>query len=110
MKTIAHSCFFVGAALLSGGAVRAGEAPVAGQPLRIITFNSEILTAPGVTAGQLEHYRFDYAREQLHERVAAIIEALDPDILNLVEITCKESVDLLIGKLHEKGLNEYQGH
>lgn len=96
--------------LLIATSICTAELPTDGTPLRIMTFNAEILTAPGVTAGQLEHYRFDYAREQLHERVAAVIEALDPDILNLVEVTSKESVDLLIKKLHEKGLTQYEGH
>ncbi|QDU55458.1 exonuclease/endonuclease/phosphatase family protein [Aeoliella mucimassa] len=78
--------------------------------LRIVTFNAEILTAPGVRAGQLQRYRFDFAREQHHERVADIIEVLRPDILNLVEATSKEAVDLVVQILHEKGLTEYNGY
>jgi hypothetical protein len=89
---------------------QAAEQSPAATPLRIMTFNAEILNAPGVTPGQIEHYRFDYARDQQFERVAAIIEALNPDILNMVEVTSKESIDLLIKKLHEKGMTEYQGH
>ena len=96
--------------LLIASEVRAAEVPAEGTPLRIVTFNAEILNAPGVTPGQIEHYRFDYARERQHERVASVIEALDPDIVNLVEVTSKASVDLLIDILHEKGLAEYEGH
>lgn len=79
-------------------------------PLRIVTFNAEILMAPGSRAGQLQKFRFDHARQQHHERVADVIEVLRPDILNLAETTSKESVDLLIKILHEKGLTEYQGY
>lgn len=79
-------------------------------PLRIVSFNAEILNAPGVQAGQLERYRFDFARRQHHERVADVIEVLRPDILNLAETTSRESVDLLIEILHEKGLTDYHGY
>lgn len=79
-------------------------------PLRIATFNAEILMAPGSRAGQLQKFRFDYARRQHHERVADVIEVLRPDILNLPETTSKESVDLLIEILHEKGLTDYKGY
>lgn len=79
-------------------------------PLRIVTFNAELLNAPGVTPGELEKYRFGYAREKELERVAYLIEALQPDILNLVECTSKQSVDRLVDILHQKGLTEYQGY
>ena len=79
-------------------------------PLRIMTFNAEILTAPGVKAGQIQRYRFDHARREHHERVADLIEVLRPDILNLAEATSKESIDLLVEILHEKGLTEYKGY
>ncbi len=79
-------------------------------PLRIATFNAEILTAPGSWDGQLKKYRWDIARKAQFERVAAVIEAINPDVLNLVEVTSKESVDLLVKILHEKGLTDYQGY
>ncbi len=79
-------------------------------PLRIVTFNAEILTAPGVRAGTLERYRFDYARGKHIERVADIVETLRPDILNLAEATSKEAVDQIVAILHEKGLDEYRGY
>ncbi len=79
-------------------------------PLRIVTFNSELLNAPRVTPGQLQKYRFDYARQKELERVAYLIESLQPDILNLVEVTSKEAVDQLVDILHQKGLTEYQGY
>ncbi len=83
---------------------------LADTPLRIVTFNAEILTAPGVRAGQLQKYRWDVARRAQFERVAAVIETLNPDVLNLVEVTSREGVDLLINILHEKGLCEYRGY
>lgn len=79
-------------------------------PLRIVTFNAEILTAPRVRAGQLQKFRFDHARNAHLERVAYVIETLTPDVLNLVEVTSKEAVDRLVEILHEKGLTDYQGY
>ncbi len=82
----------------------------ADTPLRIATFNAEILSAPGSWDGRLKKYRWDTARKEQFERVAAVIEAINPDVLNLVEVTSKESVDLLVKILHEKGLTNYQGY
>lgn len=79
-------------------------------PLRIVAFNSEILTAPRVRAGQIQRYRFDFARRQHHERIADVVEVLQPDILNLAEVTSKEAVDLVVEILHEKGLTDYRGY
>jgi endonuclease/exonuclease/phosphatase family metal-dependent hydrolase len=79
-------------------------------PLRIVTFNAEFLAAPGVTPGEVENYRFEHGRRQHLERVAHLIETLEPDILNLVEVTSKQAVDQLIAILHEKGLTEYRGY
>jgi len=78
--------------------------------LRIATFNAEILTAPGSREGKLTKYRWDVARNEQFERVAAVIEAINADVLNLVEVTSQESVELLIKILHEKGLDDYQGY
>ncbi len=96
---------------LDSSIVSAAEKPTTeGTPLRIVAFNVEILRAPRVRAGQIQRYRFDHARTQHHERVANIIEILRPDILNLEEVTCRESVDLLLKILHEKGLTDYRGY
>lgn len=82
----------------------------AGEKLRIVTFNPEILAAPGTHYSRLERFRWDFARRQHFERIAAIIESLDPDILNLVECTSVEAVDYLIQILHEKGMTDYKGY
>lgn len=83
----------------------------AGQPLRIVTFNAEVLCAPGADRStQIAKYRFEAARQEHLESVAAIIETLRPDILNLVEVTSKEGVDGVIEILHAKGLTEYRGY
>jgi endonuclease/exonuclease/phosphatase family metal-dependent hydrolase len=79
-------------------------------PLRIVTFNAEFLAAPGVTPGEIQNYRFDHGRRQHLERVAFLIEALNPDIFNLVEVTSKEAVDQVVKILHEKGLTDYRGY
>lgn len=93
-------------ALLTAAPALAAET----TPLRIVTFNAEILTAPGIRAGQLQKFRFDYAREGHLERVANVIETLSPDVLNLVEVTSREAVDQLVEILHEKGIKEYRGY
>jgi endonuclease/exonuclease/phosphatase family metal-dependent hydrolase len=79
-------------------------------PLRIVTFNSEFLAAPRVTRGNIQNYRFDYGRTQHLERVAHLIETLNPDVFNLVEVTTKEAVDHIVKILHEKGFTDYRGH
>lgn len=79
-------------------------------PLRIVTFNAELLNAPGVTPGNLEKYRFEYGRRGHIERVANLIETLNPDVLNLLEITSKQAVDEIVEVLHEKGMTDYRGY
>ena len=79
-------------------------------PLRIMTYNAEILTAPGERGGEIQRYRWDVARNEQFEQIASVIEELNPDILNLVEVVSKEGVDKLIGILHEKGLTDYRGY
>ena len=78
--------------------------------VRIVTFNGEFLAAPRVTQGTIQNYRFDYGRTQHLERVAHLIETLNPDVLNLVEVTSKEAVDEVVKILHEKGLTDYRGY
>lgn len=89
---------------------RASSAADDAIPFRIVTFNAELLNAPGVTPGNLQKYRFDYARRGHIERVANLIETLNPDVLNLLEITSREAVDEIVDVLHEKGLTEYRGY
>lgn len=88
--------------------------PAPGQtsatPVRIVTFNVEILTAPRVRAGTLQKYRFDYARSRHLERTADVIETLAPDVLNLIEATSREAVDQVVALLHEKGMTDYRGY
>lgn len=80
------------------------------ESFRIVTFNSEFLAAPGDTQGEIQNYRFDYGRRQHLERVAYLIEALRPDVFNLVEVTTKEAVDRVVAILHEKGMTDYRGY
>ena len=89
---------------------RAGITAEEFLPLRIVTFNAEFLAAPGVTPGEIQNYRFHYGRRQHLERVAHLIETLDPDIFNLVEVTSKQAVDQVIDILREKGLTDYRGY
>lgn len=82
----------------------------ADTPLRIMTFNAEILVAPGERAGEIEKFRWDVARQEQFELIASVIEGLHPDVLNLVEVTSQQGVDKLIAILHEKGLTDYRGY
>lgn len=79
-------------------------------PLRIMTFNAEILTAPGERGGEIHKYRGNVAREEQFEQIAAVIEGLNPDVLNLVEVVSKQGVDKLVDILHAKGLTDYRGY
>ena len=79
-------------------------------PIRIVNFNAELLNAPGVTPGTIQKYRFDHARKRHLEGVATLIETLNPDIVNLVEVSSKEAVDAVVAILHEKGMTEYKGY
>ncbi len=92
---------------LFAGNVSLAEQPT---PLRIVAYNCEVLKAPGVQQGEFDRYRFDPARIGHHERVAAIIETLEPDIIALEEVISRESVDMLLSILHEKGLTDYRGY
>ncbi len=89
-----------------------GLAPLAAeQPVRIVAFNAEVLVAPGVSGStRIEKYRFDTARQAHMEAVAAIIETLRPDILNIGEVTSVEAIDGVVAILHEKGLTDYRGY
>jgi endonuclease/exonuclease/phosphatase family metal-dependent hydrolase len=79
-------------------------------PLRIVTFNAELLSAPRVSPGRIDKYRFDVGRNRHLERVADLFETLNPDIFNLVEVTSREAVDRLVAILHEKGMTGIRGH
>lgn len=81
----------------------------AGERVRIMAFNTECLAAPGARV-KLERFRWDVARIAHIERVAGVIEALLPDVVNLEEVTSAESVECLVKVLHEKGLTQYQGY
>lgn len=81
-------------------------------PLRIMTFNAELMNAPGdgTGTGNLQKYRFDIGRKRHIEEVTALIETLNPDVLNLCEVMSKNVVDAIVDVLHEKGMTEYQGY
>ncbi|MHC4270022.1 MAG: hypothetical protein ACYSTS_16380 [Planctomycetota bacterium] len=45
-----------------------------------------------------------------YERIAGVIETLEPDIVNLVETTSLDGLEHLVNILHEKGLNTYKAY
>ena len=77
--------------------------------LRIACFNAEVLAAPGEST-KLSRFRFDPARKRHFERVAAVVEALDPDILVMPEVVSRQGVDMLAAILAEKGLGDLVGY
>ena len=95
-------------AWLAVAAALVGELEAA-RRIRLVTFNCEILAAPGERV-TISKYRFDKGRYDQFERIAAVIESLEPDIINLEEVTSKDSVDLLVKILHAKGLTDYRGY
>lgn len=80
-----------------------------GLPLRIVTYNGEHLVAPGERA-RYQKYRWNTAREAQFERIAAVIETLDPDLLVLQEINSAAGVETLVDILHAKGMTDYRGY
>jgi len=82
----------------------------ADRPLRIVTFNAQVLAAPRTRDSMISRFRFDAARQRHFEKVASVIETLEPDILNLVEVTSAAGVQLLVDILHEKGMDDYRGY
>jgi len=80
-----------------------------GRPLRIVAYNGEHLVAPGERA-RFQKYRWNVAREDQFERIAAVIETLHPDILAIMEVNSAKAVVTLIDILHEKGLTDYAGY
>ncbi|MFN9368580.1 MAG: endonuclease/exonuclease/phosphatase family protein [Planctomycetia bacterium] len=76
--------------------------------LRIACFNVENLAAPAEQP-RMNRFRFEPARRRHLERIAAVIEALAPDIIVLPEVISHRGVDALATILHEKGLADYRG-
>jgi len=87
----------------------AGEA-LGEKRLQIVTFNAQCLAAPGKIATRIPRFRWRLARINHLERVASVIETLEPDIFNLVEVTSSETVQQVVRILHEKGLEDYRGY
>jgi len=98
---------------LAAVSVAASSAVAAGGDrdcrLRVVCFNAEILAAPGEHA-RLTRFRFEPARKRHLERIAAVIETLDPDILVMPEVISRQGVDALAAILAEKGLGDLAGH
>jgi len=77
--------------------------------LRIACFNAENLAVPGEDT-RLTRYRFDPARRRHFERIAAVVETLDPDIIVIPEVLSSMGVEALVRLLHEKGRREFHGY
>jgi endonuclease/exonuclease/phosphatase family metal-dependent hydrolase len=77
--------------------------------VRIACFNTEALAVPGESS-RFARERFDPGRQRHLDRVAAVIEVVDPDILILSEIASAEPVAALAAILKDKGLGTFQVH
>ncbi len=77
--------------------------------VRIACFNTEALAVPG-ESNRFARERFDPGRQRHLERVAAVIEVVDPDILVLSEIASAEPLAALAAILKDKGLGTFQMH
>lgn len=103
-------CAWAAAAALVG-AIALADTPAdaaAGCRLRIACFNVENLAAPGERTG-VTRFRFEPARRRHIDRVAALLEALAPDIVVLPEVVSQRAVDAVAELLREKGLGGYRG-
>jgi endonuclease/exonuclease/phosphatase family metal-dependent hydrolase len=90
--------------------LRADGAPgQRGCRLRVVCFNAEILAVPGENA-RLSRFRFEPARKRHLERIAAVIETLDPDVLVMPEVVSHQGVAALAAILAEKGLGDLVGY
>ena len=87
--------------LVTGGAA-------ADTRLRIMTLNAEWLVFEENETDR-DPWGPEYTLKEHYERIAGIIETLEPDIVNLVEVTTQEGVGYLVAILHEKGLTDYKG-
>ncbi len=97
-------------ALTLSPAASGGDARPAGDcRLRIACFNAEVLAVPGETT-KVARFRFEPARKRHLERVAAVIEAVDPDILVMPEVVSRQGVDALAAILAEKGMGDLVGY
>ncbi|MCE9630886.1 MAG: endonuclease/exonuclease/phosphatase family protein [Planctomycetia bacterium] len=77
--------------------------------LRIACFNAENLATPGEST-RLTRFRFEPARKRHVERIADVIEAIDPDILVMPEVVSKAGVEAVAAILREKGLKDFRGY
>ncbi len=77
--------------------------------LRIACFNAENLAAPGEST-RLTRFRFEPARKRHIERIADVIEAIDPDILVMPEVVSKEGVEAVTSILRQKGMEDFRGY
>lgn len=77
--------------------------------LRLVCFNAEQFAVPGEQP-RLPRFRFEPGRRRHVERLAAVIEVLDPDILVMSEVLSREGVETLAAVVREKGLTGFQGY
>ena len=88
---------------------RAEPSPDEHCRLRIACFNAENLAAPGEQT-RLTRFRFEPARRRHLERVAAVVEALAPDIVIMPEVVSRRGVETVAAILAEKGMLGYAGY
>ncbi|RKZ13557.1 hypothetical protein DRQ53_13145 [bacterium] len=100
---------FLFATLLTSSAFFFQPSEDAPKPLRIMTFNAEWLVYTEDETDK-DPWGPEFTLNEHFERIAGIIETLEPDIVNLVEITSEDALDYLIDILHAKGMMSYKGY
>ena len=93
------------ALLLLGSACTAN----AEQRIRIVTLNAQWLVYTEDETDK-DPWGPEYTLNEHFERIAGVIETLEPDIVNLVEATSKDAVEHLVAILHAKGLTDYKAY
>jgi endonuclease/exonuclease/phosphatase family metal-dependent hydrolase len=81
----------------------------AAERVRIMQFNAEFLAAPGTKTTDIVRFKTEEGQKQHCEGVASVIEAFEPDVINLCEVTNAETIQYIVNILHEKGLKDYEG-
>ncbi len=105
-----RSLFLYAAMMFAFADLLASNIAAAERPLRIVAFNVECLQSLDGRDTRIPRYRWKYARQRHIEKVADVIETLDPDVICLVEVTSKAALDAVVNVLHEKGMTGYAGY
>jgi hypothetical protein len=86
-----------------------GGGSVAETPLRIMTYNGQWLTGSPAETNS-DPWTSEQQLSQHYAAVAGVIKRLNPDIVNIVEITSAASKDRLLQALAAQGVTRYRAY